>query len=159
MFPTSWPESVDTGPTTGDPDEQEWLEAGPPRWSAAQRRRSRVHYLVRDCDQRHACHSYRIDKGSGDRVPLEARYDTAGGLLSPDGRYVALTAWQHNDRVSDTVHDVLAGKVALRHTRTYDDSSFESRFSRLPDGRLIGLRDGRLFLFEPRTGKFSKLDN
>ncbi len=117
-----------------------WLIAAGPR-----------HYLVGDCDHGHTCRSYRIERRSGARKALKARYDTAGGLISPDGKYAALDTWPQEDGPAEMVVEVLTGKVLLRHNHTYDGSSLANRFSWLPDGRLLGIRDGRPFLFTPRT--------
>ena len=115
------------------------------------------HYLVGDCDQRHACRSYQIDRRSGARRSVP-RYEAANGMLSANGRYVALTVWQRNGSVLDKVVDVRTGKVLLRHTQLDPNGDFDTRASWLPDGRLIGLRDGRLFLFDPGSGKLTRPD-
>lgn len=126
----------------------------------------RSRFLTVECDERFACGSYLYDgrsstgkRMSAARLPPnseglspDTRYAATpnhDGLLSPDGRYAATLDWRRTDGPHLGVTEVASGRLLTEWQLGDSDGKLPAAW--LPDGRLLGLANTRLFVFDPRT--------
>lgn len=112
------------------------------------------HFIIVDCDARHRCSSYLYDRATRQhrRIGPVRADQSPYGTVSADGRYAALASWlpQASGREL-TVVDTRSGRplTKLASPGPVDDNG---SYIWLPDGRLVGIDQGRLFMFDPRSG-------
>lgn len=113
------------------------------------------HYLAVNCDAEHRCSRYRYDKAT-DRPERLGPTDTDSlpdGTLSPDGRFAALSTWNYSGGATVTVQDLDSGRTVTT-IETSGNSYLPGVAVFSPDSRhLVGLRDGRIFVLDLRTGR------
>lgn len=123
----------------------------------------RRHLLFADCDARLVCSSYLYDRSTKNqrRIARVRTDELPNGIVSPDGRYAALVTYSpRGEGQLFTVIDLASGRRLLRHgeTASAEYGFVENSHLWSPDNRLVGLRSGRLFVLDPRTGKVSEPD-
>ena len=100
-----------------------------------------------------------LDRGTGvrRRIGPAPVNDNESGVLSRDGRYAALRRWTRSGSSELRILDLRTGDVLARIA---DSQGFGDSTSLLwlPGERLIGILDGRLFLYDPSDGKITKPD-
>lgn len=76
------------------------------------------------------------------------------GTLSDDGRYAALLTWLPQGAGRElAVLDTASGRPVKRLRSVGPGDMDTDSYLWLPDGRLVGIHDGRFFTFEPRAGR------
>lgn len=115
--------------------------------------------LIADCDDTLHCSRYLLDRDTGvrRRIGPAPVNDNEGGVVSRDGRYAALRRWTRSGSSELRILDLRTGDVLARIA---DSQGFGDSTSLLwlPGERLIGILDGRLFLYDPSDGKITKPD-
>ena len=115
------------------------------------------HLLLAECDARHRCSSYLLDRDSGDRHQL-GTVDTSSlpsGALSPDGRHVALVDWQGSSAPKLSVQDLRTGKRRRIEglSANYGPDPL-STLAWAPDSRwLVMLLDSQISVLEVNSGR------
>lgn len=112
------------------------------------------HYLTIECDARHVCGSYLYGRESSEKRRVASVYtnDVGNGHLSRDGRYAAWVRWGDSGstlRVTDLRTNRTLGSFPLGG----ESPTEEGLMVWLPDGRLLGVSEGRLFVFDPRRSR------
>lgn len=124
------------------------------------------HYLTSNCDAQMRCSRYlQTRTGQQRRIGPAPRDDYGNGKISADGRYAALwmTTATYDDQGtpigSDTLNivDLATGRTISRFENQIGNPDDPSLIW-LPDNRLIGIRDGRIFLFDPTSRRFTTPD-
>lgn len=117
------------------------------------------HLLMLECDARYVCSTYLQAHGSNTRRRIgSASGDQLGsGRLSADGRYAAVAPWNAYAGPALRVTDLRSGRVLASLPLDVPYPVYSS-MTWLPDGRLLGITEGRLFLFDPRTRKSVRSD-
>jgi hypothetical protein len=113
------------------------------------------HYLYLDCDARYRCSTYLLDRRTMRQRRIESAdpRQLASGILSADGRYVAMRTWGvEGRRYTLTVQDLDQKSVLVRFSDEIGPDSPDHSMVWLPDGRLLLIHNGRLVLFDPQTG-------
>jgi hypothetical protein len=113
------------------------------------------HYLTVDCDAEHRCSRYRHDKRTHRprRLGPTDTHSLPDGTISPDGRFAALASWNSGGEVTVSVQDLDSGRT-LTTIEMSDTSYLPGAAVFSPDSRhLVGLRDGRIFVLDLRTGR------
>ena len=113
------------------------------------------HLLLAECDARHRCSSYLLDRASRTRHRLR-RADTSNlpsGVLSPDGRHAALIAWGETGprlRVQDVRSGTNRQFPGLAEEYGPDP---QGTLAWTPDSRsLIMLLEGRISILDVHDG-------
>lgn len=119
---------------------------------------SRDRYLSLECDDRFACEHVLHDRRTGgrERVGRASGAQQSTGVLSADGRYAALVSWRENAGPTLEVIELAGGQQLLSVELDEAEWGGEMPAAWLPDGRLLGLRDTRLFVFDPRSGQTTR---
>lgn len=115
----------------------------------------RNHLILVDCDMQYRCSNYLYDRSTRQRRRISSRRLDQGpyGSLSDDGRHAALSSWLPRSGGNElTVLDTLSGRSVVRLTSVRQAPSDSGSTVWLPDGRLVGVHDGRIFTFDPRRG-------
>jgi hypothetical protein len=127
------------------------VAVGPTRW------------LTLECDERYRCASVLIDRTSGTRrtltTPLDA-YQQNAGVISPDGRTVALLQPNGVGGSNVTLMDLDTGGARPTGVRTSSDQTLGGRtFVWSPDSHWLFVTDGEgRVLAIDRTGRVVALD-
>jgi hypothetical protein len=83
--------------------------------------------------------------------------DYAEGSLSADGRYALISLWSRLGASTVQIIDLTDNSTVARFEDNVDDEIAQSSIW-LADNRLVGLRQGRIFLFDPRTRRTTTPD-
>ena len=112
------------------------------------------HVLVSDCSVTLRCSRHLVTRATGERrrVGPTTVSDYADGSLSADGRYAATWSWSRRGGQILSVLDLRTNTTLTRVEEDIGGGSYQSLVW-LPDNRLVGLRDGRIFLFDPAAGR------
>lgn len=116
------------------------------------------HMLAVECDTRLVCSRVLLDRiGHRRHISATASDDSAAGTISRTGRYAALAesgatgivGW---DRVTIIDLDTATTISSFDPKNVQQD---EHSLIWLPDNRLLGLRNGHIYLFDPSTKRFT----
>lgn len=115
----------------------------------------RAHLLTVDCNSSLKCTSYLINRASGEQRRLgTVRPNIDGnGTLSDDGRFAALWWWGSAGLGELRVLDLRTNKTVASYSDS-DAGSDPGSLVWLPDNRLVGIRDEKIFVLNPTTGRF-----
>lgn len=118
---------------------------------------SRNRFLAVECDERYACRTLLYDRRTDTRRRVGGLRLEPGppGVLSPDGRHLALRNWGESSGPSLSVVEVGTGRQIASFSMEDADISIDPSAIWLPDGRLLWLRNSRLAVFDPRTRQTS----
>lgn len=120
---------------------------------------SRHVFLATECDDEFACGTYAYDRRTETRRrvgPAQAERSIPG-VLSPNGRYVALQLWESTSGPSLGVIEASSGKqIGLFPMGEDSDGFHDASGVWLPDGRLLWLRESRLAVFDPRSKQLAR---
>ena len=121
----------------------------------------RSQVLATDCDSTLHCSRYLVDRSTGARQvvgPAPVNDDVGGnGAVSDNGHYAALWAWSRSGSVELRILDLRTQATVARLADENGAGDASSLFW-LADHRLMGVLNGGLFLYDPRTGKVSRPD-
>lgn len=115
--------------------------------------------LSTDCDSRLRCSRYLVDRNTGHqrRIGPAPINDNENGALSRDARFAALWRWTRSGPAELRILDLTTGRTLTRLSDT-NGMGDPSSLLWLADNRLIGILDGRLFVYDPNSGKVTKPD-
>lgn len=115
--------------------------------------------LTADCDRAMHCSRYLFDRDSGQRQRIGPApvTDNESGTVSRDGRHAALWRWSRYGPAELRIIDLTTGGTLTR-LKDPNGTGDTSSLLWLPDGRLIGVLSGRIFVYDPTTGKVTKPD-
>lgn len=99
----------------------------------------------------------RRDTGQHCRVGPATATQYADGALSADGAYAATWSWSAWGIVTLVITDLRDDRTLAQLSDDSGSGSAQSLFW-LPDNRLLGVREGRIFLFDPATGRTTSPD-
>lgn len=120
------------------------------------------HYLVASCPGGRTCTTARFDRRTGTttRVPAErSQLFGGGGILSPDGRYVAAMTYGPDGSAVAEVVDLSSGRILAQLAEPNASADIASVAAWSADGqRLAVLDDGRLVVLDPATGERTSPD-
>lgn len=121
----------------------------------------RNHLLAVDCDARHRCSRYLLDRRSGAqrRIGGLRMEQGAPGVVSADGRFAALLTWRLDGGQQLDVLDLARNRVRTTLTSSGSVQQDDRSTFWLPDGRLLGLLDGRIFVLDPDTDREARYFN
>lgn len=119
----------------------------------------RSHLLTADCNSTLECSRYLVDRTSGEqrRLGTVPANSYADGTVSDDGRYAALWTWGRNGGGRLRVVDLRTDKTITQHSDA-EWMGDSGSLIWLPDNRLVGIQNGEIFVFSPKTGRFTTPD-
>lgn len=117
--------------------------------------------LTAECDSTLRCSRFLVDRDSGKRRRIghaPINNNTYGnGTISDDGRFAALWRWTRTGPAELSILNLHTGATVARldnHTGAGDASSLVW----LPNHRLLGILNERLFIYDPTTGEMAQPD-
>jgi hypothetical protein len=115
--------------------------------------------LTTDCDPTLRCSRYLLDRETGHqrRIGPAPINDNANGAVSRDARYAALWQWTRYGPAELRILDLETGRTRIRLSDPNGAADTGSLLW-LPGERLVGILDGRLFVYDAENGNVSKPD-